>query len=207
MEALRPIWDFFLAHAYVTVFAVTVIDASGTPFPGRLFLIAAGAFAAGGGADVTAIVAAAALGAVVGDHIWYVLGAFGRGRLLRWYCKVSLGSGRCVDRARESFQRYGPATIALGRWMAAIRIFSVPLAAASGIRYPQFLLWDVAGAIAWAGALVLLGYALGDRWPAMVERHRGSTALLVGTLVVAVAAVVGWRLWRRRRHGPADLRR
>src|SRR2546421_12107123 len=47
-EALQPLGAWLLQHTYLVVFVGALIDATGIPFPGRLILVAAGAFAARG---------------------------------------------------------------------------------------------------------------------------------------------------------------
>jgi membrane protein DedA with SNARE-associated domain len=190
-----------LLHVLVAV--ATLIDATGLPFPGRVLLIAAGASTTDPW-RVATLTAAGSLGAVVGDHLWYAAGRLGGRRLLNAYCRLSMGSGQCVSRTRDHFRRYGPFTIVIGRFVAGVRLFASPLAGTGAISYPRYLAWDVLGAIAWAGGFVALGYLLGDRWRAVVQHIGLGRAMLIAGLILLVgtAATIGWRLWRRRRHGP-----
>ena len=191
---------------HVVVATATFIDATGLPFPGRLFLVAAGA-SAGDPMRAATLAVAGAVGAVAGDHLWYATGRLGGHSLLRAYCRLSLGSGRCVSRAREHFERFGPLTIIMGRFVAGVRIFAAPMAGTGLISYPQYLLFDAVGGLVWAGAFVGLGYLLGDQWRDMIDRF-GAGPVIVAALavvVLAAAATMAVRLLRRRRHGPARL--
>ena len=67
-DVLRPLFDAFVAHAYLVVFVGALIDATGLPFPGRLLLAGAGAYAAAGNASLGAFIALAALGAMLADQ-------------------------------------------------------------------------------------------------------------------------------------------
>ncbi|MGH7277764.1 MAG: DedA family protein [Candidatus Rokuibacteriota bacterium] len=203
MEAAQPFLAWLVAHTYVVVFCAMVIDATGIPFPGRILLVAAGSFAAEGAVDVMAVIALGALGAMVGDHVWYLAGRFNARGLLRLYCRLSLRSGRCEAQARDYFARFGALTIAVGRFVAGVRIFAWPLAAANGIGYARFLAWDCASALAWSSTFVLLGYVVGDRWGAVMERFGGLALVLTALAVASLAAVLAVRLWRRARYGAA----
>lgn len=189
-------------HAFL---AVATLIAIGVPFPGRLLLIAAGASTTDPLRAVTLTVAGA-VGALAGDHLWYGAGRLGGRRLLAALCRLSLGSGRCLSRAREHFQRFGPFTIVLGRFVAGVRLFAAPLAGAGAISYPRYLGWDALGAVVWSGAFVGVGYVLGDRWRAIVEQVGVGPAMLIVVVLVLLATVatVGVRLWRRHRHGCAQ---
>jgi membrane protein DedA with SNARE-associated domain len=190
---------------YLGLFLAALIDASGFPFPGRALLVAAGAATARDWGQVGLMTAAGALGAVVGDHLWYAAGRLGAAdRLTRLYCKLSLASGRCEARARSRFDRFGPLAIVIGRFVAGVRLLAAPMAGGGAISYPRFLLFDLIGGVAWAGLFVALGHALGAPARALLERHRGGVLIAFAVLTVAgPAAIALVRLARRRRHGRA----
>jgi len=195
---------------YLGLFLATLIDATGFPFPGRVVLVAAGAAMAKDWTQVAMMTAAGALGAVVGDHLWYLAGHLGAAdRLTALYCKLSLASGRCEARARARFDRFGPLAIVIGRFVAGVRVFAAPMAGGGAISYPRFLLFELIGAVAWSGLFVVLGYALGAQWRALLERYGwGVPIAAVAVLtVLGPATIILVRLARRRRHGPARLTR
>ncbi len=195
---------------YLGLFLATLIDATGFPFPGRVVLVAAGAAMAKDWTQVAMMTAAGALGAVAGDHLWYVAGRLGAAhRLTALYCRLSLASGRCEARARARFDRFGPLAIVIGRFVAGVRLFAAPMAGAGAISYPRFLLFELIGAVAWSGLFVVLGHALGAQWRALLERYGWGVPIAAVALlaVVGPATIILVRLARRRRHGPARLTR
>jgi membrane protein DedA with SNARE-associated domain len=68
---------------YLVLFAVAVLDGFFPIVPAETMVITAGVFAAGGQPDLAAVVAVAALGAFVGDHISYAIGRGTGAGLLR----------------------------------------------------------------------------------------------------------------------------
>jgi membrane protein DedA with SNARE-associated domain len=201
-DAIEP---YLVRHLYAAVFVVAVIDATGLPFPGRLLLVAAGALARDA-AEVTAVILAAAGGAMLGDHALYLAGRLGGERLLALSCRWTFASGRCASETRRYLQRWGPLTIVLGRFVAGVRLLATALAGSGAIPYWQFLLFDALGALVWTACFVLLGHVFGTRWRAAVERH-GTVPIVVGITLAALAAVVLYRVHRRRRHGAAAVAR
>jgi membrane protein DedA with SNARE-associated domain len=131
------------------------------------------------------------------------MGRMGGDRLLGVYCKLSLTSGRCEQRARATFERYGPWAIIVGRFFAGVRIAAAPMLGT--LPYARYLLYEVVGAVVWAAAFILLGYGLGAQWRMLLDRYGIGAALAVlgGLVLVGLAAVVTVRLARRRRHGRA----
>jgi membrane protein DedA with SNARE-associated domain len=191
---------------YLGLFLAALIDATGFPFPGRALLVAAGAATAEDWGQVALMTAAGALGAVVGDHLWYAAGRLGAGdRLTKLYCRLSLASGRCEARARSRFDRFGPLAIVIGRFVAGVRLFAAPMAGGGAISYPRFLLFELIGGVAWAGLFVAVGYLLGAPARALIEQHGWGLplAIIAGLTVLGPAAIILVRLARRRRHGPA----
>jgi len=190
---------------HVGLFLAALIDATGLPFPGRAVLIAAGATVARDWRDVAALTVAGALGAAVGESSLVLGQATGAGeRLTAFYCKVSLASGRCEQRARARFERFGPLAIVIGRFVAGVRVIAAPMAGAA-ISYPRYLLYELIGGLAWSGVFVALGYVLGAQWRALMD-HLGGGALIIGLVALAVlgpAGIISVRLARRRRHGRA----
>jgi membrane-associated protein len=205
VDFLQTILEFLGAHVYLVALVSTTIDATGFPFPGRIVLIFAGALAASGNGNVLALIAVAALGAVIGDHLWFVLGRWGGDRPLRVYCRLSLGSRRCVDKANDYYRRYGGLTVVIGRFFAGVRIFASPLAGAGLIPYWKFLLYEIAGAVLWSALFVGGGYMLGGRGVQLLQEYGWIAALVALAAVLGLLAPVGIRLWRRARHGPATL--
>lgn len=197
--------DAVLAYTYAGLLVATVIDAIGVPFPGRLLLVAAGALAAAGDLNIAVVIACGAIGAVLGDHLWYFAGLLRGEWLLSLYCRALPGRRRCVDRAHELLERFGALVFVIGRFVGGVRILAAPIAASAGIGYARFLVADVAGALGWSATFVVLGYTVGAQWPAVMERYGLVGGLGLGALTVAVGAV-SFAVWRRisRRSGAAN---
>lgn len=183
-------------HTYAVVFVSTLIDATAIPFPGRVVLAAAGAFAAAGNVNALALVALGSAGVLLTDHLWYFAGARGGDRLLRWYCRLSFTPANCAPRASAWLTRFGPFVIVVGRFVALVRVLAWPLARRHGVGYLTFLALDVPAALAWTAVWIGLGWLLGARWADASDETRWLGGALV---VVAAAAVVATRFWRRRR--------
>jgi membrane protein DedA with SNARE-associated domain len=188
-------------HTYAVVFVSTLIDAAAIPFPGRIVLAAAGAFAAAGNASALALVALGGAGVVLADHLWYFGGSLGGDRLLRWYCRLSFTPANCAPRASVWLTRFGPLVIVVGRFVALVRVLAWPLARRHGVGYLTFVALDVPAALAWTAIWVGLGWLLGARWADAPGEARW---LGVGVVVIAAAAVVATRFWRRRATGPSQ---
>jgi membrane protein DedA with SNARE-associated domain len=199
------------ANVYALVVIAAAVDATALPFPGRLVLAGAGAAAAAGSAHLTVLLALGTLTVLVVDHLWYFAGSIAEGPMLRLVRWVTARSTRSACRtAREYFERWGGLTFVVGRFVAIVRIVAWPLARATGISYVRFLVLDSFAAALWTTTWVGLGFILGPRLSALMERI--GLPLTLGLAVAAgLAGVIALRVRRRhaapRRHdAPAQAR-
>jgi membrane protein DedA with SNARE-associated domain len=200
MDAIQPFLGWLHEHLLSIVFVVSLIDATGFPFPGRAMLVAAG-MAAAGPRDVVFLIAASVIGSLAGDHILYALGMRRGTRLLALYCRLSLGSVRCVERTLTFFRRYGAVAVLVCRFSTGVRLFAAVLAGSGEISYRRFVSLDVIGSIVYATLWVVLGATVG----AIVLEHVGGPARAL--LFLGPAALIGvltYRLFRRWRYGSAS---
>ena len=196
-----PLIGLVAGHVYLAVFVANAIDATGIPFPGRIVLILAGAFLTSALGLAFAIIAGAA-GALLGDHVLYLVGQRGGSRLLALYCRLTLGSERCVDDTVRYFRRFGPSAIMLGRYSTGVRLFAAILSGCGHLRYRRFVTFDIAGSLVYATLWVTAGYLLGDHVSAALA-WLGRRRAVILILPAAALGILAYRLWRRRRYAPA----
>jgi membrane protein DedA with SNARE-associated domain len=200
MEWIEAHFDFLVQHLFAVVFAAFLIEAAGLPFPTRLLLIVAATLAEP--RQLGGLVVATTAGALIGDHVPYVAGALTGPRILALYCRLTLGSEHCVERTVGYFKRFGAGAILLSRFSHSVRLFASALSGCGHIPYWKFILLDVVGTILYAALWVGVGHLVGEPAADFLGRH-GATRLLLLIGPLALATLIGYRLWRRRRYGPA----
>ncbi|MFF7371996.1 DedA family protein [Streptomyces tricolor] len=67
-----------------------------------------------------------------------------------------------VTKAHEFFEKYGPKSLVLARFVPIVRTFTPIIAGVSGMRYRSFLIFNVLGGILWGAGVTLLGSWLGN---------------------------------------------
>lgn len=173
---------------------LTALEAAGLPLPAESMLIAASVYAGTTGKlSIAAVVGAAAIGAIVGDNVGYVIGrTLGYAALHRWGKRVGLSEER-LTLGRYLFKRYGGRVVFAGRFVALLRTFVALLAGANRMPWRRFLVSNAAGGIVWACLYGFGAYALGNA----VKRISGPAAM---ALAVAAAVAVAIGLVYLRRH-------
>jgi len=201
MELVQPHLEFLLRHVLTVVFVAFLVEAAGVPFPSRIILLIAATVAADA-RQLSALIVLGTAGSVIGDHVPYLAGAWMGPRVLAFYCWITLGSTACVEKTAGYFRRFGAAAVLLSRFSASVRLFASALSGCGHISYWRFVTFDLAGTLAYIAVWTTVGYLVGQRAIDFLGRHRGARLLLlVGP--VALATLLAYRLWRRRRYGAA----
>jgi len=194
-----PQWllDLFARYGYAVVFLGVFLENTGLPVPGETALLAGSALAHFGQLSLTRVIVTAIVGATLGDNLGFYIGRHG-GRSIAE--RHGWRIGLTPERLRELdafFERHGPKTVFVARFITGLRVVGAILAGASGMRWPTFIVYNATGAIVWCTAIALAGYFLGHSWD-LLERWIGRTGLVGLAIVVGLAV-----LWiaRSRRKG------
>src|SRR5262245_26288881 len=167
----------------------------GLPVPGETALLAGAALAHFGSLSLGRVIVTAIAGATLGDNVGFLIGRHG-GRALaeRHGWRFGLTRERLAD-LEQFFERHGPKTVFVARFITGLRVVGALLAGASGMRWPIFLVYNASGAIVWCTVIAAAGYALGHSWT-LLETWIGRTSLIGLAIVVALVAI--WIARRRR---------
>ena len=138
---------------------------------------------------VAGVIAVVVLAAVLGDQLGYLIGRRLGPRVFERR-EAGLISKASLDRTDRFFQRFGPATVTIARFVPVVRTIA-PVAAGTGrMPYLRFLAFNVVGGVLWPTLLILAGYLLG-RIPGVADFvSRYIDLILGGIVVVSVLSVV-----------------
>ncbi len=101
-----------------------------------------------------------------------------------------------LDMAQDFYKRYGMMAFIVGRFLPIVRTFVPILAGIVKIEFKKFLLYNLLGAIAWIGSLVMAGYWLGNMFPALIDNVE---IIIVSLIVVtAVPVIISYRKNHRK---------
>ena len=198
IESITPLLG---SWGYLLVFVMTYLETSafvGLVVPGEVTLLLAGLLASQGYLDLSALIAVASAGAILGDSTGYAIGRYGGIKFLRRFGRFFFFRESYLEAAERYFQRHGGKTVLFGRFVGVLRSFAPVAAGISRMPYRTFLFYNVVGGIGSVTIVLLLGYFFGQSWE-LINRWLGWGGGIAFAL--AVVAAVSYLLIRRRRRG------
>ena len=162
--------------------------------PGDSLLITAGLLAAGGHLNIWWLNGLLIAAAIVGDSVGYAIGVRLGPRIFTRQ-KSLLFNPKHVERTHRFYEKYGPKTIVIARFVPIIRTFAPVLAGVGTMRYRRFLFYNVAGGIGWVASMTWVGYWLARIFPAIFARIH----ILVIVIIVLSCVPIAVEIYRERR--------
>lgn len=196
---LKIISPYFSHGGYYILFLMTFLETAlffGFIVPGESIVVISGLLAAKGVLDLGNVFLVAALGAVLGDQMGYLIGReFGKKLISKYGGRFFLKKAYLSETERF-FEKHGGKTVFLGRFAAWLRAMSPFVAGTSRMSYLKFLFFNAAGGLVWALGYSLVGYLVGDSWERI--RHYIGVAGILSVIVLAGLFFI-WRLIHREK--------
>jgi membrane protein DedA with SNARE-associated domain len=183
-------------YGLILLFGLVAVESAGIPLPGETALITAAVLAAGGRFNIVEVIAVAAAGAIVGDSTGYWIARKG-GRAALGRIPIARDAlPKLLPKGERFFERHGPKTVVIGRFVAGLRVTVAWLAGISHMPWGRFVVYNAIGGILWATTIGLIAYYFGNAVIDAVEKYG-----LIAVGVIAVLAVLGFfgQRWFRAR--------
>jgi membrane-associated protein len=191
---------YFGTWALVGLLLVILVE-SGVLFPvlpGDSLLFVAGMVVAGSSAEVAKfaslwqLLILIPIAAIIGGQIGYWIGRYAGTSMFKPDARFL--KEKYLVEAHEFFEKHGPITIFLARFVPIVRTLAPIVAGAARMRYSVFFVYNVVGAIVWGCGITLLGYWLGQF--EIVQKLIEPIFILI--VLVSVLPIV-WEAFKRRR--------
>jgi membrane-associated protein len=209
MEFIREFIDIFLhldkhltdvtnqygTLTYAILFAIIFCETGlvVTPvLPGDSLLFAGGALAALGSLNVWIMGVIIFVAAVLGDMVNYWAGHYFGARIFK--PKARFLKAEYLVETERFYEKYGPKTIVLCRFVPIIRTFAPFVAGMGRMRYARFFAYNVIGALAWVLVCVGAGYFFGN---IPIVKKNFTVVILAIIFISVLPAVIGFIQARR----------
>lgn len=177
---------------FLIIFAETGLVV--TPFlPGDSLLFAAGAIASLGSLNPFLLIVLLIVAAILGDAVNYLAGKYiGPKVFSREYRFLKRAH---LERTQLFYEKHGGKTIIIARFIPIVRTFAPFVAGIGSMKYAQFLLYNIVGAVVWVASFVTLGYWVGEN--PIVKKN--FTLVLFAIIIVSILPAIIQAFTSRKR--------
>lgn len=195
VNSLSPYGEIAL---WLIIFAETGLLV-GFFLPGDSLLFTAGILAGQGKLDVAMLVVGCFIAAFVGSEVGYEIGKRLGPRLFT-RSESRLFKQEYVERTRGFFERHGPKTIVLARFVPVVRTFTPVMAGVGEMHRRTYTTYNLIGAFLWAVGVTLLGYALGD----VIGKDIDTYLLPLIAAIIGISLIPVFLEWRKSKKHPIE---
>ncbi len=137
--------------------------------------------------------------AILGDQVGY---RFGKkvGPALFNRPKSRLFDPKNAQKAQAFFEKHGPKTIVMARFVPIVRTFAPVVAGVGNMPAKTFLKYNLLGGVLWGGGVTMAGFLLGKRFPGLGDRID-----LVAVIIIVISVIpILLEIRKERAHSKAS---
>ncbi|AFZ25368.1 putative membrane-associated protein [Cylindrospermum stagnale PCC 7417] len=195
--SLENIQEVAHSYGYWAIFLGILLENLGIPLPGETVTLVGGFLAGSDELNYWLVLGDAVAGAVIGGNCGYWIGRVGG-----WPFLLKVGSLFRISEVRllsikDQFSENAGKAVFFGRFFALLRIFAAPLAGIAEMSFGKFFLYNLAGASAWASAMVTLAFFAG-RIISLEQLVAWVSQFAIAALLILIAVIVVPLWWESR---------
>lgn len=192
-------FELLVTHGPALVFILVLLEHGGLPIPAAPFLVAAGALAQEGAMQPVLVLLAAFVACLIADHMWFILGRTHGRRLLAGICRLSLSPDTCVRKTDDLIGQHGARVLLVAKFIPGVSAVTIPTAAAMGLSYRRFILFDALGSLLWSAAYVGAGMIFSREVNRVIDAMRDIGGWSAMVVAILLALFIGWKVAHRAR--------
>lgn len=182
------------AIGYLGLFGIVFAETGlflGFFFPGDSLLFVAGILAAQGFFSLPLLLAGLFVSAFLGNLVGYWFGGYVGPKLFSREDSFLFRKSHLV-KAQKFYEKHGPKTIVLARFIPIVRTFAPIVAGVAKMHYGTFVFYNFVGALLWSVGLTALAYYLGSLVED-IDKYLLPIVLLIIFLSILPGIIEYWR--------------
>jgi membrane protein DedA with SNARE-associated domain/rhodanese-related sulfurtransferase len=191
--------EFVIRHGYAVLFFWILAEQGALPIPSLPLLLVCGAMARVGDLNSGAILFYGLTACLIADSFWFLVGRSKGTKILGLLCRMTLEPDSCVRQTENGFSKYGVGFLLVAKFVPGMNALAAPLAGSASVSWGEFLLFDALGASLWISSFGTLGYLFSGQLEAIGDVVGRAGFRLFLSIIVAIAAWIGWKYFQRRR--------
>lgn len=169
-----------------SVFLLMTLESCGIPIPSEVTMPFAGFLANQGALNFWWVVLVGALANLAGSLLAYWIGWKGGRPLVLKYGKYILLSHHDLEKSDHFFQKYGSATVFIGRLLPIIRTYISFPAGIARMDLKKFSLYTFLGCLPWSWLLTYAGAKMGENWENLRDVFHKFDYLILALIIIGI---------------------
>lgn len=165
LTVITQLIDQYNTFIYFILFLVVFVETGFVVMPllpGDSMLFAIGVIAATTGKlSLVIIIPLLILAALLGDNLNYFVG-YKFGELIKEKKKILFLKREYIEKTEDFFEKNGGKAVIMARFVPIVRTIAPFVAGAGSMKYRNYILNCILGAVLWVAGITLLGYFLGQ---------------------------------------------
>jgi len=165
LTVINQLIDQYNTLIYVILFLVVFVETGFVIMPllpGDSMLFAIGVIAATTGKlSLIIIIPLLILAALLGDNLNYFVG-HKFGELIKEKKKILFLKREYIEKTEDFFEKNGGKAVIMARFVPIVRTIAPFVAGAGSMKYRNYIINCILGAVLWVGGITLLGFFLGQ---------------------------------------------
>ena len=137
--------------------------------------------------------------AVLGDQCNYSIGRYFGPKVFQWE-NSRFFNRNAFNQAHNFYERHGPITIIIARFMPFIRTFAPFVAGVAEMTRSKFTTYNVVGALIWVVGLTGSGYLFGN-----LTWVQDNLSKIIWALIIVPGLIAIFGAWRARKADPGTV--
>ena len=170
------------------------------PFlPGDSLLFIVGALCGAGLMSLPLAMGLLVVAAVLGDQCNYSIGRYFGPKVFQWE-NSRFFNRNAFNQAHNFYERHGPITIIIARFMPFIRTFAPFVAGVAEMTRSKFTTYNVVGGLIWVVGLTGSGYLFGN-----LTWVQDNLSKIIWALIIVPGLIAIFGAWRARKADPGTV--
>jgi membrane-associated protein len=164
LTVINQLIDQYNTLIYVILFLVVFVETGLVVMPllpGDSMLFAIGVIAATGKLSLIILIPLLIIAALLGDNLNYFIGSK-FGNYIKEKEKILFLKKEYINKTEDFFEKNGGKAVIMARFVPIVRTIAPFVAGAGSMKYKNYIINCIIGAILWVAGITLLGYFLGQ---------------------------------------------
>ncbi len=101
-----------------------------------------------------------------------------------------------LDKTSAFFEKHGNKALVIGRFVPFVRTYITVVAGVTQMQRRRFFTWSAVGAVLWVVSITMLGYLLGESFPALGENIDYAVLAILAFSIIPIT----YEWWKHRRN-------